>query len=378
MFVRRHASCPHPPRGKGGLPRRWAGPARISGFLALAVVASGCSLVGESNEQAAEESPDEVVLVTHESFVLPDELKAEFEQQSGLTLTIRASGDAGTLTNKLVLTQGSPTGDVAYGVDNTFATRALAADVFAPYVGDLPIGADEYRLRTSDGAPEVRLAPVDQANVCINVDTTWFARKRLDPPSTLADLTDPAYRDLLVLPGAATSSTGLAFLLATIAEYGAGWEEYWSALMANGAKLTAGWSDAYYVDFTQGGEDGKRPIVLSYDSSPAFTIDQDDSATSNTKALLDTCFQQVEYAGILTGATNPEGGNELVTFLLSEEVQAALPESMYVFPVRSDVALPPDWARFAVQPTEPYQVDPAEITAQRDDWLQRWNEITTR
>lgn len=368
MFARRLASHAHAPRGRVGL----------GCVLVLALATSGCSLLGEGGEEAAEERPNDVVLVTHESFVLPDELKATFEQRSGFALTIRAAGDAGSLTNKLVLTQGSPTGDVAYGVDNTFASRALDADVFAPYVGDLPIGADSYRLRTSGGEPEVRLAPVDQANVCINVDTTWFARKRLDPPSTLADLTDPAYRDLLVLPGAATSSTGLAFLLATIAEYGAGWEDYWVDLMANGTKLTAGWSDAYYVDFTQGGEDGKRPIVLSYDSSPAFTINEDDPETSRTEALLDTCFQQVEYAGILSGATNPEGGNQLVTFLLSAEVQAALPESMYVFPVRSDVELPADWARFALQPTEPFRVDPAVITAQRDEWLQRWNEITTR
>ena len=378
MFARRHASHAHSTREQVGRPHRWAGRARHGCLLVLALATSACSLLGEGSDQPAEERPDEVVLVTHESFVLPGELKAKFEQKSGFALTVRAAGDAGTLTNKLVLTQGSPTGDVAYGVDNTFASRALDADVFVPYVGDLPIGADSYRLRTSNGTPEVRLAPVDQANVCINVDTTWFARKRLDPPSTLAELTDPAYRDLLVLPGAATSSTGLAFLLATIVEYGAGWEDYWVDLMANGAKLTAGWSDAYYVDFTQGGEDGKRPIVLSYDSSPAFTITEDDPETSRTEALLGTCFQQVEYAGILTGATNPEGGNQLVTFLLSEEVQAALPESMYVFPVRSDVELPADWARFAAQPTEPYQMDPAEITAQRDEWLQRWNEITTR
>jgi thiamine transport system substrate-binding protein len=384
MFVRRlhsrlsESRSADPRPGQSSLRRAWSGLGAAGWLLSLTLTATGCSVVGESDPPAAEEGPDEVVLVTHESFVLPDDLKAEFEQQSGLTLTIRASGDAGTLTNKLVLTQGSPTGDVAYGIDNTFASRALDADVFAPYVGDLPIGADAYRLRAADGSPEVRLAPVDQANVCINVDTTWFARKRLDPPSTLADLIDPAYRDLLVLPGAATSSTGLAFLLATIAEYGAGWEDYWAGLMANGAKLTAGWSDAYYVDFTQGGEDGKRPIVLSYDSSPAFTVSEKDPEASRTEALLDTCFQQVEYAGILTGASNPEGGNELVTFLLSEEVQAALPESMYVFPVRSDVALPTDWARFAVQPTAPYQVDPAEITARRDEWLQRWNEITTR
>ena len=118
--------------------------------------------------------------------------------------------------------------------------------------------------------------------------------------------------------------------------------------MANGAKLTAGWEDAYYVDFTQGGGKGKRPIVLSYDSSPAFTVDGKGGTT--TSALLDTCFRQVEYAGVLEGAANPDGGQALVEFLLGPEVQAALPESMYVFPVDAGVELPADWARFAEQP----------------------------
>ncbi len=349
----------------------------VLGLTLTAMLAGACSAVGEGDSSATEDVPAEVVLVTHESFVLPEELQARFEETSGLTLTVRAAGDAGTLTNKLVLTQGNPTGDVAFGIDNTFATRALGADVFAPFVGDLPAGAADYRLTAPDGRPETRLVPIDQANVCINVDTTWFARNKLAPPTTLTDLTDPAYRNLLVLPGAATSSTGLAFLLTTIAAYGEGWEDYWVALMANGARLTAGWSDAYYVDFTQGGEQGKRPIVLSYDSSPAFTIDEDGNS-SRTAALLETCFQQVEYAGVLTGAANPEGANKLVSFLLSEEVQAALPESMYVFPVRTDVPLPEDWSRFAIQPTDPHWVDPAQITELRDEWLQRWNEVTTR
>lgn len=349
----------------------------LGAVLALGLTATGCSVIGQETDDSATESPTSVVLVTHESFVLPDELKAAFEKESGLKLVVRASGDAGTLTNKLVLTQGNPTGDVAFGVDNTFASRALDEDVFTAYDGDLPAGADKFLLDGDD-----TLAPIDQANVCVNVDTPWFAKKKLAPPQTLEDLADPAYADLFVLPGAATSSPGMAFLLSTIAEYGDAWPDYWERLMANGAKLTAGWSDAYYVDFTQGGENGERPIVLSYDSSPAFTLTEGTAPgskpDSNSKALLQTCFQQVEYAGVLAGADNPEGAQALIDFLLTPEVQAALPDAMYVFPVRDDVALPEAWATFAVQPTDPYSVDPAEIAANRDDWLEQWTEVTTR
>ena len=167
----------------------------------------------------------------------------------------------------------------------------------------------------------------------------------------------------------------MAFLLTTIAAYGDGWQDYWAKLMDNGAKLDDGWSQAYEVDFTQGGGKGDRPIVLSYDSSPAFTVS---GGKTSTSALLDTCFRQVEYAGVLAGAQNPDGARALVDFLLTPEVQAALPDSMYVFPVDSSVQLPADWARFAEQPTDPYSVDPADISAHRDEWLRAWSDVTSR
>jgi thiamine transport system substrate-binding protein len=345
-------------------------------FLLVAVAPlTACSLVGEGDSSAGDPSvggaPQKVVLLTHESFFLPEKLVRQFERDSGYDLVLRAGGDAGTLTNKLVLSAGNPQGDVAYGVDNTFASRAIDNDVFRPYTADLPEGADTYLLPGDDQ----RLAPIDNASVCVNVDTTWFDKEWLEPPATLDDLADPAYRDLFVLPGAASSSPGMAFLLATIAEYGDEWPDYWTRLLDNGAKLTAGWSDAYEVDFTQGGGQGDRPIVLSYDSSPAFTVDGDHSTT---EALLDTCFRQVEYAGVLEGADNPDGGQAVVQWLLSPKVQAALPESMYVFPVDAGVELPAEWATYAVQPDEPLSVDPAEIAANRDEWLTTWSDVTSR
>ncbi len=346
--------------------------------LAALVPLTACSLVGgdDSSTDAGGDTgggeTKQVVLVTHESFFLPKKLVKAFEQESGYDLVLRASGDAGTMTNKLVLSAGNPQGDVAYGVDNTFASRALDNDVFAPYDAALPAGAETYALPGDD---DHRLTPVDNANVCVNVDTTWFDAKGITPPETLQDLVDPTYRDLFVLPGAASSSPGMAFLLATIAEYGDDWPTYWTDLLDNGAKLTSGWSGAYEVDFTQGGGHGDRPIVLSYDSSPAFTVGDGGSSTA---ALLDTCFRQVEYAGVLEGADNPEGAEAVVDWLLSPEVQAALPTSMYVFPVDPATALPDEWATYAVQPDAPLTLDPAEIAANRDDWLTTWSDVISR
>ena len=342
----------------------------LSALLSLTL--TSCSLVG-GDDDTSSGNGEKVVLVTHESFVLPDALVSEFEDESGYDLEIKASGDAGALTNKLVLTKDNPTGDLAFGVDNTFASRALDEGVFARTEATRAPGAREFDLE-GDGADY--LVPVDTGNVCMNIDTARFERGNVPPPSTLSDLADPLYKNMLVLPGATTSSTGLAFLLATISAYGDDWPVYWGDLLENGAKITEGWSDAYQVDFTQGGGGGDRPIVLSYDSSPAFTID--DAGESTTKALLDTCFQQVEYAGVLAGADNPVGAKALIEFLETTEVQEALPDAMYVFPVDANAKLPKAWADFAVRPTSPWTVDADEIAANRDEWLTQWSDLVSR
>ena len=343
----------------------------IALVASVALATTSCSVIGgDDDESGPDGRPDEVVLVTHDSFKLPGKLRRAFEKESGYELEIREVGDAGTLTNELILTKDSPLGDVAFGVDNTFASRALEEGVFAPHEFDAPAGVVDHALPGDD---EHALTPVDNANVCVNVDDTWFAKEGIAPPKNLDDLTDPTYRDLFVTPAATTSSPGMAFLLTTIAAYGDDWPDYWEDLLANGATITKGWEDAYYVDFSF--SDGKRPIVLSYDSSPAFTVADGKSTTS---ALLDTCFEQVEYAGLVDGADNPEGGKELIEFLVSPEVQAALPESMFVFPVAEGVELPTEWAKFAEQPSDPYEVDPADVAANRETWLREWSDVTSR
>ena len=172
----------------------------------------------------------------------------------------------------------------------------------------------------------------------------------------------------------ATSSPGLAFLLATVDRFGEdGWLAYWTALRDNGLKVDAGWEDAYYVDFSGPSSEGDRPIVLSYASSPPYEVPEG-SGTAPTGALLDTCFRQVEYAGVLAGAKNPEGAQKVVDWLLSADVQADIPLSMYVYPVDSSVALPESWTAFAPRPTAPAQLDPALVSENRDAWIQQWTD----
>lgn len=341
-------------------------------LLSSALVLTGC---GNDEPSAGEPESTTITIATHDSWNMSEEVLAEFTEQTGITVKLQAHGDAGTLTNKLVLTKDRPIADGVFGIDNTFATRAVDEGVLAPHrAQDAPESVADFAL---DGDAGEQLTPIDYGDVCINIDDTWFAKEKIAAPVTLEDLTKPEYRDLLVVPGATSSSPGLAFLLATIGTYGDNWVGYWEKLLANGVKIDAGWTDAYTVDFTAGGGNGDRPIVLSYSSSPPFTVpDGGDGPT--TSALLDTCFRQVEYAGVLTGAANPENTKKFIDFMLTESFQAALPDNMYVYPVDTSVALPQGWDDWAPTAPEPIEVAAADITNNRSEWLREWRDLTTR
>ena len=336
-----------------------------------AVILAGCSL-GSGTEESGE-APKEVVVATHDSWNMSEKVMRQFTEETGYTVTVQPSGDAGALTNKLVLTKNSPIADVVYGIDNTFASRAVEEGVLADYSPEVNPGAD---FEPQDPTAAAQVTPVDYSDVCVNVDDSWFAENDVRPPTSLEDLASPRYRGLFVTPAPSTSSPGLAFLLATVAEYGEdGWAGYWQRLVDNDVKITSGWSDAYQVDFTAGGGGGDRPIGLSYASSPPFP-NPEGGDEPTTSALLDTCFRQVEYAAVLAGAANTEGAEAFVDFMEGRAFQEALPDNMYVFPVDPSAELPDLWSQYAVPAPRPATVPEADIAAHRADWLKTWADVT--
>jgi thiamine transport system substrate-binding protein len=287
-------------------------------------------------------------------------------------------GDAGELVNKAALTAGNPEGDALFGVDNTLLSRALEAGVFDPYVSPAAASVPSaLKVATQDA-----VTPVDYGDVCVNLDDRWFAAHKVTPPTTLADLAKPEYKDLLVVENAATSSPGLAFLLATIARYGEdGYQGYWAQLRANGVKVVNGWTEAYEDTFSGGGGKGTRPIVVSYASSPPAEIvyaAEPKPTKPSTSVMTDGCFRQVEYAGVLKGTKNPLAARAVVDWLLSPAVQADVPLSMFVLPAVPGTPLPKVFTDFAATPADPLTLDPATIDKNRSAWIDAWDQVTLR
>jgi thiamine transport system substrate-binding protein len=339
------------------------GTARLAALGLAAMTLAGCSLVG-GGEQAP--TGHTVTLVTHDSWAVDKALWADFQKTSGITVKVSTNGDAGALTNKLVLTKANPIGDIAYGVDSTFASRALKEGVFAPYTSpDASKGPQRYQLDDSH-----RLTAIDVGDVCLNVDTGWYAQHNLPAPTGYDDLIDPKYKGQTVVEDPSTSSPGLAFLLGTVKQFGAdGWPAFWSKLKANDVKVDAGWDEAYTQDFSGSSGKGPRPVVVSYASSPADEIGSD--GKPRTKALLSTCYRQVEYSGLLAGAKNPDDAKKVLDFLISQKFQEQVPASMYVYPSREGVALPDAWKTAAPLPDAPAQLPADQVDANREKWVQQ-------
>lgn len=346
--------------------------------LAAAVVLAACGDSASDTGAAGTPSPSvtstSVTLITYDSFALSKKTLADFEKKTGITVKVLRNGDTGKVVNTAILTKNRPQGDVLWGVDNTFLSKALDAGIFEAYespgLAEVP---DEYELDDQH-----RVTPVDHGEVCLNYDKAWFTDARIAPPASFADLVRPEYKDMLVVQNPATSSPGLSFLLATIAAEGEdGWQAYWRSLRANGVKVVAGWDQAYYTHFTAGSDKGKRPIVVSYASSPAAAVDfaEDELTEAPTAVVESTCFASVEFAGILSGAKHPDAARVLIDHLIGAEVQKDIPPNMYVYPVRTGTPLPESFTKFAQVVEKPLSLEPSTIGANREGWTREWQKV---
>lgn len=320
----------------------------------------------------------QVVLMAHDSFALSKKTLKAFEQANDCTVKVLKSGDAGAALSQAILSKANPLADVFFGVDNTFMSRALKADIFEAYrPGRLGVVPDELKLDPTD-----RLTPVDFGDVCLNYDKAWFTAKGLTPPRGLDDLIKPKYKGLTVVQNPATSSPGLAFLMTTIGRYGVdGYLDYWQKLRSNDVYVSAGWSDAYYTRFSRA-KGGDRPIVVSYASSPPAEVFYSEKklTESPTAAVLTakSSFRQVEFVGLLKGAKAPDLGRKLIDFMLSNEFQSDIPLNMWVFPAAIDAPLPEVFSKFTKTAVEPVMLAPEAIEADRSKWIEAWTKTVLR
>ena len=332
-----------------------------------------------ATSQPAAGQPATLTVMTHDSFSASEAVVAQFEQDNNVKVNFLLSGDAGSALNRAVLSKGSPLADVFYGVDNTFLSRALESDLFEPY--NSPLLAQipaEFQLDSQQ-----RVLPVNYGDVCINYDRAYFQENNLAVPQSLADLLKPEYEGLLVVENPATSSPGLAFLLATIAQYGEdGYLDYWRQLRENQVEVVNDWETAYYTNFSGSSGQGPQPMVVSYGSSPAAEVyfAETPPAEAPTASIVgdNTCFRQIEFVGILLGTQQRALAEKFVDFMLSTPFQEDMPLQMFVFPLNQEAQLPEVFVKNVQVPAQPASLDYETIAEKREAWIQAWDQTVLR
>jgi thiamine transport system substrate-binding protein len=356
-------------------------------LLSLALMLTACAAPPPASQTSpataapsTSAQPKTLTVMTHDSFAISEAVLKQFEAENNATVTILKSGDTGSMLNKAILSKDAPLADALFGVDNTFMSRALNAGIFEPYTSPaLATIPDRFKLDA-----ENHLLPVTYGHVVINYDKAFLQGKGLTPPATLRELADPKWKGLLVVQNPATSSPGLAFLLATVAAFPEGsdytWQQFWTDLRANDVYVSPDWNDAYYTQFSGSSGKGPRPFVVSYATSPAAEVFFSEGKLTEppTGNLDSTAFEQIEFAGILKGAKNRPLAEKFIDFMLGPAFQADIPLQMFVYPVQPNTPQPDVFTKFAQPPAQPFTLTPEQIDAGREKWLEAWNTLVLK
>ena len=338
-------------------------------MIVISVLAVAC---GGDNDR-------ELVIMTHDSFDISEKLIAQFEAENDVTVVLQPVGDAGAALVRAILEKGNPSADLLYGIDNTSLALALDEGIF-----------EEYRPSLMDQVParfvldtSGHVTSIDYGFVNLNYDIAYLIEHGLTPPVTLEELTGADWKGRLVVEDPASSSPGLAFLIATVSYFGEddGYDylDFWRDLRANKVLVKDGWTAAYYTAFSQYG--GDRPLVVSYATSPAaeflYAAAPVDMPPTGNILIDRASFLQIEGIGVLKGTNNKEVARKFIDFALGTSFQEDFPEKMFVYPVNSNARIP-DSFRFADVPSLPADISAAEIGEKREQWIRDWTRVALR
>ncbi len=338
---------------------------KISGIImSFAVLFIASSILLASVPVQAEE--DTLVIYAYDSFAswgLKNATIPQFEQRYNVHVEVRTYGDAGQVLGKAIMEKSNPQADVIIGVDNSLLQKALDNDVFEPYTPEnLSSIPEEF-----DFDPSHHVVPFDYGYVALVYNKSQVQ----NPPQTFDDLIKPEWKDKIILEDPRTSSTGMVFLLWSIAANGNEFDaDYWSKLSDNALTITSGWDSAYEM-FTS----GEAPIVVSYATDPAYWVEYyNDTGYGASFLKVDgkySGYLQIEGIGLVKNAKHPDLGKKFIEFALSADFQKEIPLTNWMFPVNPEAPLPHSF-EYAVKPEKNLTIPPDLLAEKHDEWIQDW------
>lgn len=351
--------------------------------LLLATSLAGC-LDGEDETTALR-------ILSYDVFVISDEMVEAFEAEHEVEVELIKVDDTGAVLARALQSQaaGAPIADLIIGIDNTYLQDALDAGLYQSWSRHTEV--DLRRNVTSEAFVPYSgdlVIPFDWGHVCLNYDDAWRDSQDIPVPTSLWNLTEDDWAGRVVVPNARTSSPGRAFLVATVdameqdEDTATDFTDWWAAMEANDLIVVDSWSQAYEVHYSAGygkwndGHIGDARVVVSYCHSPGAEAFWSEGGSTSSRALdIDhASFRQVEYAGIAADADEPGLAAAFMAALLSESVQAQIPETNVMIPVFSGMGLPAGpYANHTVTPGEPAGITAQRIGGAMPGWLAAWD-----
>jgi len=326
-------------------------------------------------------------ILTYDIAAFSEEMMGTFENQTGYEVELIKADDSGGILEQLLQTQQAQQADLAIGLDNTYLQTALNYCLLQPHSANVS-GISTTALQPYDGPNAV---PFDRGDVCLNYDETRVDGTNLTVPPSLWNLTEPAWSGLTAFPSPVTSSPGRAFMSATIDyfehddDYDTDAFDWWKAMAENGAIFTSGWTEAYEIHYSGGygewveGHLGDAALTVSYCHSPGVEAFYGGNWTKSTSLTLErSTFHQVEYAGMINGATETSAANAFIAYLLSEEVNRNMPENNLMKSVLVNATWPETdgYAYHTDAPTLNAEISNERIADEMEAWISDWKTAT--
>lgn len=321
----------------------------------------------DPTEPEAETGPPVLTVYTYDSFASEwgpgPKIEEAFEASCECDLSfVTVDGSTGILSRVQLEGESSPA-DIVLGIDNNQVVEAMNTGLIAPHE------VDASSLELPGGWDNPHFLPFDFGFFAFIYDS-----ERMETPPDSFEALLAADEDLrIVIQDPRSSTTGLGLLLWVKALYGDQAAEKWKLLAPRILTVTKGWSEAYGMFL-----EGEADMVLSYTTSPAYHQIVEQETRYRAAPFAEGHGMQIEVAGLLKNAPNPDLARQFLGFMLSPEFQSLIPTGNWMYPVVFPEEGLPEAFGNLVQPTRSLVIDAQGVTDNRLDWIDEFNQAMSQ
>ncbi len=317
-------------------------------------------LAGCQEKQAVTED-NTLTIYTYDAFAADwgpaPKIKKAFEKEHNCTLHfVAASSSIGAL-RKIQIEGGNTKADILLGLDTATAEIAKNTGLFAYHDSDLS------KLALPIAYHDKTFVPFDYSYFAFVYDS----EKLKNPPTSFEELADMGEDFKIVIQDPRSSTPGLGLLLWVKEIYHDKASEYWKKLSAHILTITKGWSEAYGLFLK-----GEADMVLSYTTSPAYHIIDENKTNYKTADFKEGHYAQIEVAAMVKSSKHKRLAKKFLAFLMSEQFAKIIPTANWAYPVVK-VDLPKAFESLSV-PKKVFLRSGAEVEVKRKELINKWLE----